>query len=52
MWLVRIPAAAVLAVVFRAPIVAVWSVMILDWIARMALLTWRYRKWGWERLRV
>jgi putative MATE family efflux protein len=52
MWLVRVPVAVLLAVVLRAPITAVWLVMILDWIVRTALLAWRYRKWEWERLSV
>jgi putative MATE family efflux protein len=52
MWLVRIPAAAALAVIGKAPVIAVWSIMILDWIVRMALLTWRYRRTGWDRLDV
>ena len=43
MWFMRIPIAAVLATFFKAEILYVWSVMILDWIVRMSLLLWRYR---------
>ncbi len=50
MWLVRIPLATFLAAVLHAPIVAVWSVMIVDWVVRMSFLTWRYRKERWGRL--
>jgi Na+-driven multidrug efflux pump len=50
MWLVRIPVTAFLATVLHAPIRAVWSVMIADWLIRMSLLLWRYRKQRWERL--
>ncbi|MDA8100096.1 MAG: MATE family efflux transporter [Nitrospiraceae bacterium] len=52
MWLVRIPVTAVLATQFDASIRTVWSVMILDWIVRMSLLTWRYRKESWGRLKI
>ncbi len=52
MWLVRIPVTAFLAAVLKAPIAVVWSVMILDWIVRMSLLTWRYRKERWGRLKI
>lgn len=52
MWLVRLPVAALLGAEFHASIRAVWSVMILDWITRMALLTWRYRKINWGRLEI
>ncbi len=50
MWLVRIPITAVLATLFHAPIRAIWSVMIVDWLVRMGLLLWRYRQQRWERL--
>jgi len=52
MWLIRIPIAALLATVFRAEIHYVWSIMILDWIARMSLLLWRYRKETWIKLEI
>jgi MATE family, multidrug efflux pump len=52
MWLVRIPAAALLATVFKAEIRFVWSVMIVDWLVRMTLLFWRYRKESWGRLKI
>ncbi len=52
MWLVRIPLAAFLAAVVKAPIIVVWSVMIFDWVVRMSLLTWRYRKERWGRLEI
>jgi len=50
MWFVRLPIAALLAVVFRTEIRFVWSVMILDWLVRMGLLLRRYRKENWGRL--
>jgi Na+-driven multidrug efflux pump len=52
MWLVRLPFTALLAVVFNAPINYVWSVMIFDWLMRMTMLLWRYRKQRWGRLEI
>ena len=52
MWLVRIPVTALLATVYHAPIHMVWSVMIFDWLVRMGLLSWRYRKERWGRLEI
>lgn len=50
MWLIRIPGAALLAGMGTTDIRYVWSVMILDWLVRMTLLHWRYRKKVWGRL--
>jgi putative MATE family efflux protein len=52
MWFVRLPLAALLATVLKAEIRFVWSVMIADWLARMSLLLWRYRKENWGRLEI
>jgi putative MATE family efflux protein len=52
MWFVRLPIAALLAVLFKAEIRYVWSVMIADWLVRMSLLLWRYRKERWGRLEI
>lgn len=52
MWFVRLPIAAFLAVVVKTEIRLVWSVMIADWIVRMSLLLWRYRKESWGRLEI
>jgi putative MATE family efflux protein len=52
MWLVRIPVAALLATIAHADIRFVWSVMIVDWLVRMALLLWRYHKESWGRLEI
>jgi putative MATE family efflux protein len=52
MWFVRLPIAAALAVVWKAEIRYVWSVMILDWLVRMSFLLWRYRKQSWGRLEI
>jgi putative MATE family efflux protein len=52
MWLIRLPVAAVLASVLKAEIHYVWSVMIIDWLVRMGLLVWRYRRESWGRLEV
>jgi putative MATE family efflux protein len=52
MWLVRLPFAALLAVVVRTEIVYVWSVMILDWITRVGLLLWRYHRQSWGKLEI
>jgi len=52
MWLVRLPLTALLATVFKAPIRYVWSVMIIDWLTRMTILLWRYRKQSWGRLEI
>ncbi len=52
MWLVRLPFTALLATTFKAPIRYVWSVMIIDWLMRMTMLLWRYRKQSWGRLEI
>ncbi len=52
MWFVRLPIAGLLAAVFHADIRFVWSVMILDWLVRMSLLLWRYRKESWGKLEI
>jgi putative MATE family efflux protein len=52
MWFVRLPVAALLAVAVKADIRYVWSVMIVDWIVRMSLLLWRYRRESWGRLEI
>jgi len=52
MWLVRLPVTAILATVFHAPINYVWSIMIFDWLVRMGLLSWRYRKERWGKLTI
>ncbi len=52
MWFVRLPIAAALAVVWKTEIRYVWSVMILDWLVRMSLLLWRYRKESWGKLEI
>ncbi len=52
MWFVRLPIAAALAVFWKTEIRYVWSVMILDWLVRMSLLLWRYRKESWGRLEI
>jgi putative MATE family efflux protein len=52
MWLVRLPFTALLATMFNAPINYVWSVMIFDWLMRMTMLLWRYRKQRWGRLEI
>ena len=52
MWLVRLPVTALLATVFHAPIHTVWSVMVFDWLVRMGLLSWRYRKERWGRMEI
>jgi putative MATE family efflux protein len=52
MWFVRLPVAAALAVLWKAEIRYVWSVMVLDWLVRMGLLLWRYRKESWGKLEI
>ena len=52
MWFVRLPIAALLATVFQTEIRLVWSVMILDWLVRMSLLLWRYKKENWGKLNI
>lgn len=52
MWFVRLPVAVLLAAVVKAEIRFVWSVMIVDWIIRMTLLLWRYRKENWGKLEI
>ena len=52
MWLVRLPVSALLAAVFKTGITLVWAVMIMDWLVRMTLLLWRYRKENWGRLEI
>jgi len=52
MWFVRLPVAAFLAVVMKTEVRFVWMIMIVDWIVRMSLLLWRYRKENWGRLEI
>ncbi|HXY54932.1 MAG TPA: MATE family efflux transporter [Nitrospirota bacterium] len=52
MWFIRLPVAAFLAAVVKTEIRYVWSVMIADWLVRMSLLLWRYRKESWGRLEI
>lgn len=52
MWLVRLPLSGALAKFFKADILYVWSVMILDWLVRMCLLLWRYKKETWGRIAI
>ena len=52
MWLVRLPVTALLATMFHAPIQYVWAVMIFDWLVRMGLLSWRYRKERWGKITI
>ncbi len=52
MWFVRLPFAALLAVVMKAEVRYVWSVMIADWLVRMGLSLWRYRRESWGRLEI
>jgi Na+-driven multidrug efflux pump len=52
MWFVRLPIATLFAVIVKADIRYVWSVMVLDWIVRMTLLLLRYRKVSWGRLEI
>ena len=52
MWFVRLPFAAMLAVLGKADVSYVWSVMILDWIVRMSMLLWRYHKERWGVLEI
>jgi Na+-driven multidrug efflux pump len=52
MWFVRLPIAALFATVLKTEIRYVWSVMIADWLVRMSLLLWRYRKENWGKLEI
>ena len=52
MWIIRLPIAALLAVILKADIRYVWSVMVLDWAVRMFFLLWRYRKETWGKLEI
>lgn len=52
MWFVRLPIAALLAAFFKTEIRFVWSVMILDWVVRMTILLWRYKKENWGKLEI
>jgi MATE family, multidrug efflux pump len=52
MWFVRLPVAALLAAVVKTEVRYVWSVMLADWLVRMTLLLWRYRKENWGRLEI
>ena len=52
MWMVRIPVALLFATVFKTEIRTVWTVMIMDWLVRMGLLLWRYRRERWAKLEI
>lgn len=51
-WGVRVPLALILAYGLDAPLGAVWSVMLLDWLVRMVLVLGRYRSGAWRFHRV
>ena len=47
-WGIRVPLAWLLATVFAADVTVIWSLMIVDWLARMGLLMYRYRTENWR----
>lgn len=51
-WGVRVPLAWLFAIVFELDLVAVWSLLVADWLARMAVLTHRYRSDKWHAPRL
>ncbi len=51
-WGVRVPLALFMAYGARLSLTAVWSVMLVDWLVRMALVMARYRSGAWRGRRV
>jgi putative MATE family efflux protein len=47
-WGVRVPLAWLFAIVFELDLIAVWSLLVADWLVRMAVLTYRYRSDKWH----
>ena len=52
LFLCRLAPASVLAIGFQAPIQVVWSVLLLDYGVKAVLLTLRFQRGGWKRIRV
>jgi len=52
MWFIRLPITALLANIVHADIRYVWSIMIIDWLVRMSILLWRYRRERWGKLMI
>ena len=52
MWGVRVPLAFAFGVWLELGVYFVWTAMIVDWTARMALLLWRYQSERWREIQV
>jgi putative MATE family efflux protein len=48
-WGIRVPLAWLFATVFQLDLIAVWILLIADWLGRMAVLACRYRSDNWHR---
>ncbi len=46
-WMFRVPVAWAAAVIFEADVVWVWNTLVLDHIARAALMYWSFRRESW-----
>ncbi len=47
-WGIRVPFAWLFAMVFHLDLIAVWALLIGDWVARMIVLAYRYRSDKWH----
>jgi Na+-driven multidrug efflux pump len=47
-WGIRVPLAWLFATVLNLDLIAVWSLLVADWLARMTVLAYRYRSDKWH----
>ncbi|MEW6683156.1 MAG: MATE family efflux transporter [Nitrospirota bacterium] len=47
-WGIRVPLAWLFAVALNLDLIAVWSLLLADWVARMSVLAYRYRTDKWH----
>jgi putative MATE family efflux protein len=47
-WGIRVPLAWLFATVFELDLIAVWTLLIADWLGRMTVLGYRYRSGDWH----
>ena len=51
-WLVRLPTAYFGGVVANLGMIMVWTAMVIDWIVRSGIVSWRFRRLPMERVRL
>ncbi|MFA5028699.1 MAG: MATE family efflux transporter, partial [Candidatus Methylomirabilota bacterium] len=51
-WLVRLPCAYAGGIAAGLGMIAVWTAMVLDWVVRGAILSWRFRRLALSSVRL